>query len=124
MAGRQAEWGIECTVGPCILGLLIPEPSLFFPAAAPGPLEGKRERSRRMVLLIQLTKDNLPSNSHPWVLVFMDLNFKPLVGEAWNMDPSSRPGSFCHPATAWAERGPALCGPPAPSGTSEPAIGP
>ena len=90
MAGRQAEWGIECTVGPCILGLLRPEPSLFFPAAAPGPLEGKRERSRRMVLLIQLTKDNLPSNSHPWVLVFMDLNFKPLVGEAWNMEDISQ----------------------------------
>lgn len=39
-----------------------------------------------MVLLIQLTKDNLPSNSHPWMLVFMDLNFKALVGEAWNME--------------------------------------
>ena len=39
MAGWQAEWGIECTVGLCPLGLLIPQPSLFFPAAAPGPLE-------------------------------------------------------------------------------------
>ena len=86
MTGWQAEWGMECTVGSCTLGLLIPEPSLFFPAAAPGPLEGKRERSRRMVLLIQLTTDNLPSKSHPWVLVFMDLNFKPLVGEAWNLE--------------------------------------
>ena len=73
-------------MGSCTLGLLIPEPSFFFHAAAPGPLEGKRERSRRMVLLIQLTKDNLPRNSHPWMLVSMSLNFKPLVGEAWNME--------------------------------------
>lgn len=75
MAGWQAEWGVECTVGLCPLGLLIPEPSLFFPAAAPGPLEkGDIQEDGA----IDSTKENLPSNSHLWVLVFMDLNFKPL----------------------------------------------
>lgn len=38
------------------------------------------------MLLVQLTKGNLPSNSHPWVLVFMDLNFNRLVGEVCNVE--------------------------------------